>query len=118
MEVARRDTLEKEILQFEGISGKIQNLLEQIQINIYQKAYDFREQNTFVVDDWSEFKTKAESGGFILAHWDGTTETEQKIKDETKATIRSIPIDGKTEEGKCIFSGKPSNQRVVFAKAY
>ena len=118
VEVARRDTLEKEILQFEGISGKIQNLLEQIQINIYQKAYDFREQNTFVVDDWSEFKTKAESGGFILAHWDGTTETEQKIKDETKATIRSIPIDGKTEEGKCIFSGKPSNQRVVFAKAY
>ena len=118
VEVARRDTLEKEILQFEGISGKIKNLLEQIQINIYQKAYDFREQNTFVADDWDEFKTKVEAGGFILAHWDGTAETEQKIKDETKATIRSIPIDGKMEEGKCIFSGNPSKQRVVFAKAY
>ncbi len=118
VEVARRDTLEKEILQFEGISTKIKNLLEQIQINIYQKAYDFREQNTFVVDDWNDFKTKVEAGGFILAHWDGTEETEQKIKDETKATIRSIPIDGKMEEGKCIFSGNPSNQRVVFAKAY
>ncbi len=118
VEVARRDTLEKEILQFEGISTKIKNLLEQIQINIYQKAYDFREQNTFVVDDWNDFKTKVEAGGFILAHWDGTEETEQKIKNETKATIRSIPIDGKMEEGKCIFSGNPSNQRVVFAKAY
>ena len=118
VEVARRDTLEKEILQFEGISTKIKNLLEQIQINIYQKAYDFREQNTFVVDDWNDFKAKVEAGGFILAHWDGTEETEQKIKDETKATIRSIPIDGKMEEGKCIFSGNPSNQRVVFAKAY
>lgn len=118
IEVARRDTLEKETLQMEGIADKIEHLLEQIQINIYQKAYDFREQNTFVVDEWDEFKEKVKSGGFILAHWDGTSETEQKIKEKTKATIRTIPIDGKTEEGKCIFSGKPSSQRVVFAKAY
>lgn len=118
IEVARRDTLEKETLQIEGIANKIEHLLEQIQINIYQKAYDFREQNTFVVDDWDEFKEKVKAGGFILAHWDGTAETEQKIKDKTKATIRSIPIDGKMEEGKCIFTGNPSNQRVVFARAY
>lgn len=118
IEVARRDTLEKETLQIEGIANKIEHLLEQIQINIYQKAYDFREQNTFVVDDWDEFKEKVKTGGFILAHWDGTAETEQKIKDKTKATIRSIPIDGKMEEGKCIFTGNPSNQRVVFARAY
>jgi len=118
IEVARRDTLEKEILQIEGIANKIEHLLEQIQTNIYQKAYDFRAQNTFVVDEWDEFKEKVESGGFILAHWDGTSETELKIKDETKATIRTIPIDGKVEEGKCIFTGNPSNQRVIFAKAY
>jgi len=118
IEVARRDTLEKETLQIEGIANKIEHLLEQIQINIYQKAYDFREQNTFVVDEWDEFREKVEAGGFILAHWDGTPETEQKIKNETKATIRTIPIDGKMEEGKCILTGKPSNQRVVFAKAY
>lgn len=118
IEVARRDTLEKETLQIEGIANKIEHLLEQIQINIYQKAYDFREQNTFVVDDWDEFKEKVKAGGFILAHWDGTAETEQIIKEKTKATIRTIPIDGKMEEGKCIFTGNPSNQRVVFAKAY
>jgi len=118
VEVARRDTLEKEILQFEGITEKIEHLLEQIQTNIYQKALDFREEKTYIVDDWEEFKTKVKEGGFILAHWDGTAETEQKIKDATKATIRSIPIDGKMEEGKCIFSGEPSHQRVVFAKAY
>lgn len=118
IEVARRDTLEKETLQIEGIANKIEHLLEQIQINIYQKAYDFREQNTFVVDDWDKFKEKVKAGGFILAHWDGTAETEQIIKEKTKATIRTIPIDGKMEEGKCIFTGNPSNQRVVFAKAY
>jgi len=118
VEVARRDTLEKEVLQFEGIAEKIEHLLEQIQNNIYQKALDFREEKTYIVDDWEEFKVKVEEGGFIMAHWDGTPETEQKIKDATKATIRSIPIDGKMEEGKCIFSGEPSHQRVVFAKAY
>ena len=118
VEVARRDTMEKETLQIEGISEKIEHLLEQIQINIYQKALDFRTNNTHIVDDWDDFKKKLEAGGFLMAHWDGDPETEQKIKDETKATIRTIPIDGKYEEGKCIYSGKPSKQRVVFAKAY
>ncbi|PLX03681.1 MAG: proline--tRNA ligase [Marinilabiliales bacterium] len=118
VEVARRDTMEKEILHMEGIEDKIEHLLEQIQINIYQKAYDFRDNNSFRVDTWEEFKAQVEKGGFIYAHWDGTSETEQKIKDETKATIRTIPIDGKFEEGKCIYTGNPSKQRVVFAKAY
>jgi prolyl-tRNA synthetase len=118
VEVARRDTLEKDILQIEGIDDKIENLLVQIQKNIFQKAFDFRANNTFNVDTWEEFKAQVEKGGFIYAHWDGTAETEQKIKEETKATIRSIPIDGKPEEGKCIYTGKPSAQRVVFAKAY
>ncbi|PLX13965.1 MAG: proline--tRNA ligase [Marinilabiliales bacterium] len=118
VEVARRDTMEKETLHMENIAGKIENLLEQIQNNIYQKAYDFRENSSFRVDTWEEFKKQVEKGGFIYAHWDGTSETEQKIKEETKATIRVIPIDGKFEEGKCIYSGEPSKQRVVFAKAY
>ena len=118
VEVARRDTMEKEILHMENIAGKIENLLEQIQNIIYQKAYDFRENSSFRVDTWEEFKKQVEKGGFIYAHWDGTSETEQKIKEETKATIRVIPIDGKFEEGKCIYSGEPSKQRVVFAKAY
>lgn len=118
IEVARRDTMEKEILQIENIADKIENLLEMIQKNIYQKAYDFREANSFVVDDWDEFKDRVEKGGFIYAHWDGTPETEQKIKDETKATIRTIPIGSKLEEGKCIYTGNPSKQRVVFAKSY
>ena len=118
VEVARRDTLEKEVLQLEDIDEKIEHLLEKIQDNIFRKAFNFRDENTFIVDTWDEFKERVEKGGFVLAHWDGTPETEQKIKDETKATIRLIPIDGKTEEGKCIFTGNTSKQRVVFAKAY
>lgn len=118
IEVARRDTLEKEILQMEGIEDKIKHLLERIQQNIYQKAFDFREQNTFVVDTWDEFKKQIERGGFVLAHWDGTTETELKIKEETKATLRLIPLNEKKVSGKCILTGNPSEQRVVFAKAY
>lgn len=118
VEVARRDTMEKEILHMEGIEEKLEHLLERIQNNIFQKAYDFRDNNSFRVDTWEEFKIQVEKGGFIYAHWDGTSETEQKIKEETKATIRTIPIDGKFEEGKCIFTGNPSKQRVVFAKAY
>ncbi len=118
VEVARRDTLEKEILKMEGIEEKIEHLLERIQQNIYQKAFDFREQNTFVVDTWDEFKKQIERGGFVLAHWDGTTETELKIKEETKATLRLIPMNEKKVSGKCIFTGNPSEQRVVFAKAY
>ena len=118
VEVARRDTLEKEVLHMEDIADKIEHLLEKIQNNIFQKAYSFREENTFRIDTWEDFKVRVEKGGFILAHWDGTAETEKKIKDETKATIRLIPFDGKDEEGKCIYTGNPSKRRVVFAKAY
>ena len=119
VEVARRDTLEKEILQVADIGSKIEHLLEQIQKKLYHKALAFRENNTFSVDTWDEFKDIIENkGGFVLAHWDGTTETEEKIKDETKATIRTIPLDGKLENGKCIYTGNPSKQRVVFARAY
>ena len=119
IEVARRDTLEKEILQIADIENKIENLLEQIQDNLYKKALAFREDNTYSVDTWDEFKDIIENkGGFVLAHWDGTSETEEKIKEETKATIRTIPLDSNPIEGKCVYSGKPSKRRVVFAKAY
>jgi prolyl-tRNA synthetase len=119
IEVARRDTLKKEIISQEGIEDYIDNLLEEIQQNIYQKAFNFREKNTFKVDTYEEFKDiMKNNGGFVLAHWDGTSETEQKIKEETKATIRCIPFDTPEEEGKCIYSGKPSKQRALFAKAY
>ena len=118
VEVARRDTLEKEVLAIRDIAVKIENLLEIIQNNIYEKALAFRDANTFNVDTWDEFKERIELGGFVWAHWDGTDETEEKIKTETKATIRLIPIDVKLEDGKCVYSGKPSKQRVVFAKAY
>jgi prolyl-tRNA synthetase len=119
VEVARRDTLEKSVYQITDIEHKISHLLESIQKNLYQKAYDFREENTNKVDTWDEFVAQLDGkGGFISAHWDGTSETEQQIKDETKATIRLIPIDGKIEEGKCIRTGKPSKQRVIFARSY
>ena len=119
IEVARRDTLEKETLQIADIENKIENLLEQIQDNLYKKALAFREDNTYSVDTWDEFKDIIKNkGGFVLAHWDGTPETENKIKEETKATIRTIPLDAREEEGKCIYSGKPSKRRVVFARAY
>jgi len=119
VEVARRDTLEKEILQLADIENKVEHLLEQIQKKLYHRALSFRENNTQAVDNWDEFKDIIENkGGFVLAHWDGTAETEEKIKDETKATIRTIPQDSKVENGKCIYSGKPSKQRVIFAKAY
>ncbi len=119
VEVARRDTLTKQIMPFENIDEAIENLLEEIQQNIYQKALDFRNENIRTADTWEEFSQLIESkGGFVSAHWDGTTETEQLIKDKTKATIRCIPMDGKPEEGKCIYSGKPSGRRVLFAIAY
>ncbi|MEJ2595554.1 MAG: proline--tRNA ligase [bacterium] len=118
VEVARRDTLEKEILQLRDIDEKIEHLLSKIQDNIYQKALNFRDENSRKADTWEEFKEKLELGGFIMAHWDGTAETEQKIKDETKATIRLIPVGGKAEKGKCFYTGKPSERRVVFARAY
>jgi prolyl-tRNA synthetase len=118
-EVARRDTLTKETVSLNGIDQYVVNLLEDIQKNIFNKALKFREENTTKVDTYDEFKRVLdEKGGFILAHWDGTTETEEQIKAETKATIRCIPLNNPLEEGKCIFSGKPSKQRVLFARSY
>ena len=118
IEVARRDNLTKETLLQEGIAGHIEKLLDDIQQNIFQKALDFRAKQTITVDSYEEFKEKIEEGGFILAHWDGTAETEERIKDETKATIRCIPFDGDMTPGKCMLTGKPSTQRVVFARSY
>ena len=120
VEVARRDTLTKESMPLDGVAQAINALMDTIQQNIYQKALDFRAANTVQVDTWEEFKEKIEEGGFLLCHWDGTPETEEKIKEETKATIRCIPLDTNVimEEGKCIYSGKPSKQRVIFARAY
>lgn len=118
-EVARRDTKEKNVVDWDGIENYIAELLEQIQENLFNRAKDFRTANTTSVDTYEEFKKALEEkGGFISAHWDGTVETESKIKEETKATIRCIPLDAKEEEGKCILTGKPSTKRVLFAKAY
>ncbi|HEY0030398.1 MAG TPA: proline--tRNA ligase [Bacteroidia bacterium] len=119
VEVARRDTMEKETLQQADLENKIAHLLEQIQDNLYQKAKAMTETKTYTADSYDDFKRiLEETPGFIMAHWDGSPETEQKIKEETKATIRCIPLNNKQEEGKCIYSGKPSVQRVVFARAY
>ena len=118
IEVARRDTLTKESKPIENIAEYVADLLDEIQTNIYQKALKFREENTFQVDSWEDFKTQIEKGGFISAHWDGTSETEEKIKAETKATIRLIPINAPEESGNCVYSGEPSLKRVVFARAY
>ncbi|HOK37234.1 MAG: proline--tRNA ligase [Bacteroidales bacterium] len=118
-EVARRDTLTKEFITNENIIEHIKFLLEDIQQNIYNNALKFREENTHKADTWEEFKQILdEKGGFVLAHWDGTKETEEKIKEETKATIRLIPLNPEIEEGKCIYTGKKSNFRVVFARSY
>ena len=119
VELARRDTLTKSFEPQEGLIEKISDLLEEIQQTIYEKAFDFRANHTTKVDSWDEFKDVLENkGGFILAHWDGTPETEEKIKEETKATIRCIPLDAEEEAGKCVYSGKASTKRVLFAKAY
>lgn len=119
VELARRDNLTKEFVPQDGIEATVQKLLEDIQTNIYNKALDFRKSKTIKVDDYETFKQKIEEGGFLLCHWDGTAETEERIKDETKATIRCIPLeDVEPEEGCCIYSGKPSRQRVIFARAY
>lgn len=119
VEVARRDTKEKTSQAFEGIVDSIETLLNDIQQNIYNKAKIFREQNTHTVNTWDEFKDVIENkSGFVYAHWDGTPETEEKIKELTKATIRCIPLNNKQEEGICVYSGKPSKERVVFARAY
>jgi prolyl-tRNA synthetase len=119
VEVARRDTLTKETIPVDSVFEYIPKLLNDIQENIYKKAIRFKEENTFYVDKWEDFKnTLDEKGGFIMAHWDGTTESEMKIKEETKATIRCIPFGNTEEEGKCIYSGKPSVKRVLFARSY
>lgn len=118
IELMRRDTLEKETVALEGIEEYVAKLLEDIQANIYQKALKHRAEMTTSVDTYEEFKEQIEKGGFILAHWDGTPETEEKIKEETKATIRCIPLDGDKTPGKCMVTGKPSAQRVVFARNY
>jgi prolyl-tRNA synthetase len=119
VEVARRDTLEKKTIPINALEDHINGLLNNIQKNIYFKASEFRNANTFNVDKWDDFVNILDNqGGFIMAHWDGTTETEEKIKEETKATIRCIPFDSPEEEGKCIYSGKPSKRRVLFARSY
>lgn len=119
VEIARRDTKEKSSLPLEGIADHIKNLLEDIQQNLYNRALVFREAHTTEVNTWDEFvKTLDEKGGFVSAHWDGTAETEDAIKEKTKATIRCIPLDAKKESGTCILTGKPSAQRVLFARAY
>jgi len=119
IEVARRDTKEKQSMEATDVAHKIAHLLEQIQNNLYQRALDYREEHITAVNTWDEFlHTLENKTGFIAAHWDGTTETELKIKETCKATIRCIPLNNKEEEGKCVFTGKPSTQRVLFAKAY
>lgn len=118
IEVARRDTLTKETVSCDNLDTYIKNLLDEIQENIYQKALNTRTSKTISVETYEEFKEKIETGVFIMAHWDGTSETEEKIKADTKATIRCIPLAGDKTPGKCMVTGKPSTQRVVFAKAY
>ena len=119
IELARRDTLTKETVPQQGLADRIVDLLNQIQKNIYRKAHDFRSSMITRVDTWDEFiDTLNNKGGFISAHWDGTVETEVAIKDATKATIRCIPLDAEEEEGRCIYTGKPSHRRVLFARSY
>lgn len=118
VELMRRDTLEKETVSLDGIVDRIERELESIQDSLFQRALKLREENTFKVDSYDEFKEKIENGGFFLVHWDGTPETEDKIKEETKATIRCIPLDGNEEEGVCMVTGKPSKRRVIVARSY
>ncbi|MCZ4407359.1 proline--tRNA ligase [Cryomorphaceae bacterium 1068] len=119
VEVARRDTLTKEFISFDEVEDRAVELMDTIQKNLFEKALKFREESTVSVDDWDEFRDVIKNkGGFVLAHWDGTAETEERIKQKTKATIRCIPQDAVEEEGKCILTGNPSSRRVLFAKAY
>lgn len=117
VEMVRRDTGDKEMVSMNGLAEAVEKTLAAIQSNLYNKALQFRNEHMFTVNTFDEFKEKIEQG-FVVAHWDGTTETELKIKEETKATIRCIPLDNKQEAGTCVYSGKPSTQRVIFAKAY
>jgi prolyl-tRNA synthetase len=119
LEIARRDTKAKQVVSAEGIEKYIAELLKEIQQNIYNKALNFRSEMTHTADTYDEFKKLLDDkGGFVSAHWDGSPETEAAIKEETKATIRCIPLDAKEEKGKCIYSGKESNKRVLFARSY
>lgn len=118
VEVMRRDTLEKSALPLSGIDEAVAKLLDEIQQNIYDEARNFRDSRITTAENYDDFREKIEQGGFVLAHWDGTTETELKVKEETKATIRCIPFDGDKTPGTCIFTGKPSAQRVIFARNY
>jgi prolyl-tRNA synthetase len=119
VEVARRDLLSKEVIKMDAVVNYVVNLLTDIQSNLYKKALERKNKMTFKVDTYQEFKKILdEQPGFVLAHWDGTSETEEKIKEETKATIRCIPLNNPQENGVCIYSGKPSTQRVLFARAY
>ncbi len=118
VELMRRDTLEKQVEPLEGIAGFIRNLLEEIQTNIYDKALARRREMTRNVDTYEQFKEEIEKGGFLMCHWDGTPETEERIKAETKATIRCIPVDAPQEEGVDMLTGKPSHRRVIFARNY
>ena len=119
VEVARRDTLEKQTVSQDDLVEVVSGLLEDIQENLFNRAISFRKEHTTDVNTFEEFKNAIENtGGFVSAHWDGSAETEDKIKEITKATIRCIPLNSKVEEGKCVFSGEKSLQKVLFAKAY
>ena len=119
VELARRDTLTKEFVEMDGVVEKVVALMEEIQETLYHKAKNFRDEHITKVDSFDEFKAiLKKKGGFISAHWDGTPETENRIKELTKATIRCVPFDRKEEEGICVLTGKPSSGRVLFAKAY
>ncbi|MGN6163932.1 MAG: His/Gly/Thr/Pro-type tRNA ligase C-terminal domain-containing protein, partial [Flavisolibacter sp.] len=119
VEVARRDNKTKETVSLDGVVDHIQNLLNDIQQNLYNKAAAYREAHITKADTWEAFeRILDEKGGFVSAHWDGTAETEEAIKEKTKATIRCIPLNNPQEEGKCILTGKPSRERVLFARAY
>ena len=118
VELARRDTLEKSSIPLEEVAGTVNELLGQIQQSLFEKALRFQKANTHRVDSWEEFVERIEEGGFLSAHWDGTAETEERIKKETKATIRCIPLNAEEENGKCVYSGNPSKKRVLFARAY
>jgi len=119
VELFRRDTLEKNLVTCNTVVEEVERLLEDIHITIFNKALAFRDQNITKVNTWEEFVDVIENkGGFVSAHWDGTAETEEAIKEKTKATIRCIPLNNPQEEGKCVYSGKASKERVLFARAY
>ncbi len=118
VEMARRDLMTKEVVPMDGLAQRIADTLDDIQSNMYKKALERREAMTHYVDTWADFEAALDKGGFVMAHWDGTAETEAKIKEQTKATIRCIPLNNKQESGKCILTGNPSKERVVFARAY